>query len=574
MRDTRKRLTDILIEIGLVSKEKLEECLQIQRRTGKNLQDVLLEKGYVDEEKLIETMSEHLQIPHIRISNYSIPKEILDIVPEHIARNHQVLPISVTGDVLTLATANPFNIMAIDEIHMLTGKTIEMVIALPSELKEAIDKNYRGDRTSEIYANLLAAHSQSQGELEELSATSEEIEDVTKIEDIEEDEPVKKLARLIVLEALERNASDIHIEPFEKVIRVRYRVDGVLEEAQSPPKSMQANLIARFKILSGCRIDEHRLPQDGRFRIKYEGREIDFRVAFLPCKYGEKIVLRVLDKSNLMLDLDKMDFEPQPLEALKKALDMPHGMILLTGPTGSGKTTTLYSCLNRLNTIESNIVTVEDPIEYELFGINQVQVQPRIGFTFAEALRQILRQDPDIVMVGEIRDGETADIAVKAALTGHLVLSTLHTNDAAGVFPRLIDMGVEPFLVQSSVALAAAQRLLKRVCKDCKEPITVPKDVLERIQYKGFPHIPNPQFVHGRGCPKCRDTGYKGRIACLEAMLNWPELHPLVLNRASAYEIKKQAIACGMKTLRQNALALAAKGITTIQQVLEHTIAD
>ncbi len=573
MRIAKKRLPEMLLDLGVITKEKLNECIKIQQQTGKNLQDVLLEKKYISEEELVETLSEQLQIPHIRVSNYAIPKEVLAEVPEGLAKQYQVLPISVTGDILTLAMANPLNILALDDIRMITGKEIEPVIAMPSELHDVIEKNYSGDRASEMYASLLAEHSQ-QEELEELKSSSEEVEDVSKIESVEEDEPVKKMARLIVLDALEKGASDIHIEPFEKIIRIRYRVDGALEEAKSPPKSMQPNLTARFKILSGCRIDEHRLPQDGRFRIKFRNREIDFRVAFLPCKYGEKIVLRVLDKSNLVLNLEDMGFEPQPLQALYQALDLPHGMILLTGPTGSGKTTTLYSCLTRLNTIEYNIVTVEDPIEYELYGINQVQVQPRIGFTFAEALRQILRQDPDIVMVGEIRDGETADIAVKAALTGHLVLSTLHTNDAAGVFPRLIDMGVEPFLVQSSVALAAAQRLLKRVCKDCKENISVDRSVLERIQFKSFPHIPNPQFVRGRGCPKCKESGYKGRIACLEAMLNWPELQPLILNRASGYEIKKQAITCGMKTLRQNSLALAARGFTTIEQVLEHTIAD
>jgi len=460
VRIAKKRLPEMLLDLGVITKEKLNECIKIQQQTGKNLQDILLEKKYISEEELVETLSEQLQIPHIRVSNYAIPKEVLAEVPEGLAKQYQVLPISVTGDILTLAMANPLNILALDDIRMITGKEIEPVIAMPSELHDVIEKNYSGDRASEIYASLLAEHSQ-QEELEELKSSSEEVEDVSKIESVEEDEPVKKMARLIVLDALERGASDIHIEPFEKIIRIRYRVDGALEEAKSPPKSMQSNLVARFKILSGYRIDEHRLPQDGRFRIKFRNREIDFRVAFLPCKYGEKIVLRVLDKSNLVLNLEDMGFEPQPLQALYHALDLPHGMILLTGPTGSGKTTTLYSCLTRLNTIEYNIVTVEDPIEYELFGINQVQVQPRIGFTFAEALRQILRQDPDIVMVGEIRDGETADIAVKAALTGHLVLSTLHTNDAAGVFPRLIDMGVEPFLVQSSVALAAAQRLLK-----------------------------------------------------------------------------------------------------------------
>ncbi len=571
MRVAKKRLHEILLDLRIITKEQLNECIKIQQQTGKNIQDILLEKGYINEINLVETLTEHLQIPHIRVSNYAIPKEILELVPESLAKQHQVLPISVTGNILTLAMANPLNILAIDDIRMITGKEIEPVIVMPSELREAIEKNYGGDRTSEMFASLFAEQI-LQEEIKEENI--EDIDDVSKMESVEEDEPIKKMARLIILDALERGASDIHIEPFEKIIRVRYRVDGVLEEAKSPPKTIQPNLIARFKILSGTRIDEHRLPQDGRFRIRFRGRDIDFRVAFLPCKYGEKIVLRVLDKSNLMLDLESMGFEPQPLNALHQALKMPHGMILLTGPTGSGKTTTLYSCLTRLNTVETNIITVEDPIEYELFGINQVQVQARIGFTFAEALRQILRQDPNIIMVGEIRDGETADIAVKSALTGHLVLSTLHTNDAAGVFPRLIDMGIEPFLVQSSVALASAQRLLKRVCKDCKEDISVPPDVLERVQYQSFSHIPNPQFVRGRGCPKCRGSGYKGRIACLEAMLNWPEMHHLLLSHAPAYDIKKQAIACGMKTLRQNALALAARGLTTIEQVLEHTIAD
>ncbi|HOV32164.1 MAG TPA: ATPase, T2SS/T4P/T4SS family [Candidatus Hydrogenedens sp.] len=570
MKVPKKRLDEILLELGKITEEQSSECIKIQQKTRKNIQDILLEKGYINEVDLVETLTEHLLIPHIRVSNYAIPKNILEIVPENLARQYQVLPIYLLGNNLTLAMANPLNILATDDIRMITGKEIEPVIAMPSELREAIEKNYSGDRTSEMES--LITETKLQDAIEEESI--EDIDDISKSEFIEEDEPIKKMARLIILDALEKGASDIHIEPFEKIIRVRYRIDGVLEEAKSPPKSIQPNLIARFKILSICRIDEHRLPQDGRFRIRFRGRDIDFRVAFLPCKYGEKIVLRILDKSNLMLDLESMGFEPQPLNALSQALKLPHGMILLTGPTGSGKTTTLYSCLTRLNTIETNIVTVEDPIEYEMFGVNQVQVESRIGFTFAEALREILRQDPNIIMVGEIRDSETADIAVKSALTGHLVLSTLHTNDAAGVFPRLIDMGIEPFLVQSSVALASAQRLLKRVCKDCKEDIPVPHDVLDRIQYQGFSHIPNPQFVRGRGCPRCRGSGYKGRIACLEAMLNWPEMHHLILDRASGYDIKKQAIACGMKTLRQNALALAARGLTTIEQVLEHTIAD
>ena len=574
MRIAKKRLPDMLLEQGLVTEAQLKECIQLHRSSGQSLQELLVEKEYVSEEDLVVTLSEQLGIPHIRVAHYSIPKEVLAEVPETLARQYQMLPVSVTGDVLTLAMANPLNIMALDDLRMLTSYEIEPVVAVASELAGAIDRHYGGGKAENLYASLVGEEKTEEENLEEVEQTEDDIEDVSKLETGAEDEPVKKLARLLLFNGLERGASDIHLEPFEKVIRIRYRVDGTLEEAKAPPKNLQSNLVARFKILAGCRIDEHRLPQDGRFRIRYNNREIDFRVAFLPCKHGEKIVLRVLDKGSLTLDLDKMGFEPQPMQAFNEALKMPHGMILMTGPTGSGKTTTLYSALHKLNHVEVNIVTVEDPIEYELFGINQVQVQSKIGFTFAEALRQILRQDPNIVMVGEIRDGETADVAVKAALTGHLVLSTLHTNDASGVFPRLTDMGIEPFLVQSSVALAAAQRLLKRVCTNCKEPINVPQDVLQRIQYQGFDYLEEVQFVRGRGCSKCKDTGYRGRVGVIEAMVNWPELQPLVLQRASGQQIKNQAVECGMQTLRQNALAKAARGLTSIEQVLEHTIPD
>lgn len=573
MKIAKKRLPDLLLEQELVTQAQLQECIQLHRSTGRALPDLLVEKGYLSEEDLVVTLSDQLSIPHIRVAHYSISKEVLAEVPETLARQYQILPVSLTGDTLTLAMANPLNIMALDDLRMITSYEIEPVVAVASELRSAIDKHYGGDKTDEFYKTLLDPDA-APTDMEEVQTKDESVEDVSNLEAGSEDEPVKKLVRLIFFGGLERGASDIHIEPFETKIRIRYRVDGTLEEAKSPPKSLQHNIIARLKILCGCRIDEHRLPQDGRCRMRYAGRDIDFRVGFLPCKHGEKVVLRVLDKGNLTLDLDKMGFEPQPMAAFAEALKLPHGMILMTGPTGSGKTTTLYSALHKLNDIETNVVTVEDPVEYEIYGINQVQVQSAIGFNFADALRQILRQDPDVVMVGEIRDGETADVAVKAALTGHLVLSTLHTNDAAGVFPRLTDMGIEPFLVQSSVALAAAQRLLKRVCAECKETIHVPQEVLERIQYKPFDYIEQPRFVRGRGCAKCKDTGYRGRAGCIEALLNWPELQPLVLQRATGYQIKQQAIACGMKSLRQNSLALAAKGISSIEQVLEHTIAD
>lgn len=567
----KRRLPDLLLEQGLVTEEQLRECIALQRTQGQNLAHILVERKYLSEEDLVITLSEQLGIPHMRVGNYNIPKEVLAEVPEALARQHAMLPISITGDVLTLAMSNPLNIMALDDLRMLTSYEIEPVVAVESELLAAIDKNYGGGKAHDLYDELLAQDAAKEVEVVD---DRDRVEDVSELEAGAEDEPVKRLVRLILFNALELGASDIHFEPFEKIIRIRYRVDGTLEEAKGPPKGLQSNLVARFKILSNNRIDETRKPQDGRIHIRYNNRDIDFRVAYLPSKYGEKVVLRVLDKSNLTLDLEGMGFEKQPMEAFNHALNLPHGMILMTGPTGSGKTTTLYSALNKLNVVSRNVVTVEDPIEYELFGITQVQTHAAIGMTFAEALRQILRQDPDVVMVGEIRDHETADVAVKAALTGHLVLSTLHTNDASGVFPRLIDMGVEPFLVQSSVALAAAQRLLKRVCTFCKEPVNVPKDVLERIQFKPSDEDGSPQFTRGRGCAKCKNTGYKGRVAVIEAMPDYPEILELVMNRASGTQIKSMAVKCGMKTLRMNALTKAAKGITSIEQVLEHTTAD
>ncbi len=572
MKVAKRRLPDILLEQNLVTEAQLKECLSVQRSTGNSLPQILVERGYLSEEDLVITLSEQLGIPHIRVANYKVLKEVLAEVPEALARQHVMLPVSITGDVLTLAMANPLNIMALDDLRLLTSYDIEPVVAVESELVQAIERNYGGDKASDLFDELVSG-SEKDRQLDVVKE-DEEVLDVSEIETGAEDEPVKRLVNLVLFNALELAASDIHLEPFERIFRLRYRVDGSLAEAKAPPKNYQPNLIARLKILAGCRIDEHRLPQDGRFRIRYKGRDIDFRVAFLPCKYGEKVVLRVLDKSSLTLDLDTLGFEAQPMEAFHAALQMPHGMILMTGPTGSGKTTTLYSALHKLNSIDVNIVTVEDPIEYELFGVNQVQVHSSIGLTFAEALRQILRQDPDVVMVGEIRDHETADVAVKAALTGHLVLSTLHTNDASGVFPRLTDMGVEPFLVQSSVALAAAQRLLKKVCPHCKESIRVPEDVLDRVQYSPLEGDPPPTFVRSRGCSKCGNNGYKGRLAVIEAMLNYPEMHELVLNRGSGQQIKKVAMACGMRSLRQNGMSKAAMGQTTIDQVLEHTTAD
>ena len=568
----KKRLCDVLLEQQLITEEQLHECINLQRQSGSNLASVLVDKGYLDEEDLVVTLSEQLGIPHIRVAHYNIPQEVLDEVPESLARQYQMLPVSVTGDVLTLAMSDPLNIMALDDLRMLTSYEIEPVVAVQSELIETIEKHYGvGKQSAELYDELIG--DKNADDLEQVE-DSDEMGDLAQIKADAEDAPIIRLVNLVLVNALEQGASDIHIEPFEKVLRVRYRIDGKLEETKSPPRNVFPALVSRIKIMAMLDIAEHRLPQDGRFRIKYKGREIDFRIAILPCYHGEKIVMRVLDKGTLALDLEKMGFEEQPMSALTEALARPFGMILITGPTGSGKTTTLYSALHGLNRITENIVTVEDPVEYELFGINQVQTKAEIGFTFACALRQILRQDPDIVMVGEIRDEETADVAVKAALTGHLVLSTLHTNDASSVFPRLTDMHLEPFLVQSSVALAAAQRLMRRVCVDCKETISIPDEVLERIQFRSDTYDEAPNFVRGRGCNKCKEIGYKGRVAVIEAMINYPEIEKLILGRASSHQIKEVAIECGMRSLRQNALAKAAKGISTVEEVLRVTAGD
>lgn len=568
----KKRLGDVLLEQGLITEDQLRESVSLQRQTGGNLASILVDKGYLNEEDLVITLSEQLGIPHIRVAHYNIPKEVLDEVPETLARQYQMLPVSITGDVLTLAMSDPLNIMALDDLRMLTSYEIEPVVAVQSELMETIEKHYGvGKQSAELYEELVGDKS---ADGVETVKEVDEMSDLAQMKADAEDAPIIRLVNLILVNALEQGASDIHIEPFEKVLRVRYRIDGKLEETKSPPRSVFPGLVSRIKIMASLDIAEHRLPQDGRFRIKYKGREIDFRTAILPCYYGEKIVMRVLDKGNLTLDIEALGFEQQPMDAFKDAIANPYGMLLVTGPTGSGKTTTLYSALHKLNQISENIVTVEDPVEYELYGINQVQVKSEIGFTFASALRQILRQDPDIVMVGEIRDEETADVAVKAALTGHLVLSTLHTNDAASVFTRLTDMGLEPFLVQSSVVLASAQRLMRRVCQDCREQISIPKEVLERIQVRADTYTDKPTWVRGRGCNKCKGLGYKGRVAVIEAMPNYPEIEKLILGRAASGEIKQMAIQCGMRSLRQNALAKAAKGLSTIEEVLRVTASD
>ena len=566
----KKRLGDILIEEGLLAQEQLSQALYEQRRTGKPLAVILIASGLVSEEDIVITLSEQLGIPHLRVESYDIPSEVLAEVPEGIARRYHLIPVAKTGNSLTIAMSDPLNIVAVDDVRMLTGYEIETVVSLDSEVKKAIERYYSGkDVEMDDYEDILR---DAEADLVTVSEDKDEI-DISHLKEEVEQAPVIRLVNLTLVNAIKQGASDIHIEPFEKVVRVRYRIDGILRNAQPPPKSLQAAVVSRIKILSELDIAERRMPQDGRFRIKFAGREIDFRVSTLPTYFGEKVVLRILDKGSLSLDLDKLEFEDQPLEDFRDCLSRPNGIILVTGPTGSGKTTTLYSALHMLNTSDVNIVTVEDPVEYELHGINQVQAKPEVGLTFATGLRSILRQDPDIVMVGEIRDEETADIAIKAALTGHLVLSTLHTNDAPGAITRLVDMGMEPFLISSSLLVAAAQRLVRRVCPDCRHSYRVPTQVLQRAQFKvkqGKEII----LSKGEGCKRCGDTGYRGRLALLEALRITEDIQDLIMASAPAGEIKRKGIEMGMLTLRQVALRKVEAGLTTLEEALRVTAPD
>ncbi|RJP74785.1 MAG: type IV-A pilus assembly ATPase PilB [Candidatus Abyssobacteria bacterium SURF_17] len=566
----KKRLGDILIEERLLTPEQLSQALHEQRRTGQLLVAILINSGLVSEEDIVITLSEQLGIPHLRVESYEIPSDVLAEVPEGIARRYHLIPVAKTGKSLTIAMSDPLNIVAIDDVRMLTGHEVETVVSLDSEVKKAIEHYYGGkDTGTDAYEDILR---DAQADVVTVLDNKEQI-DISNLKKEVEEAPVIRLVNLILVNAIKKNASDIHIEPFEKEVRTRYRVDGVLREVQSPPKSLQAAVVSRIKVLSEMDIAERRIPQDGRFRIKFEGREIDFRVSTLPTYFGEKVVIRILDKGVLQLELDKLGFENQPLDDFRDSLSRPNGIILVTGPTGSGKTTTLYSALHMLNTLDVNIVTVEDPVEYELHGINQVQAKPDVGLTFASGLRSILRQDPDIIMVGEIRDEETADIAIKAALTGHLVLSTLHTNDAPGAVTRLIDMGMEPFLIASSLLMAAAQRLVRKICPDCKQPYRVPDQVLSRAQFRNSPGE-KVTLWKGQGCARCGETGYRGRLALLEVLRVRDNIQDLIMAQAPSGEIKRTAIANGMFTLRQVALVKVKAGLTTLEEGLRVTAPD
>jgi type IV pilus assembly protein PilB len=563
------RLGELLVREKLITPLQLQGAVEQQRKSGGRLGHHLTKLGYVQENELTAFLSQQYGVPSINLNDFDIDPDVLKLVPKEVVVRHQVIPVNRAGQNLIVAMADPSNIYAIDDVKFVTNLSIDVVVASEPAIAEAIEKYY----TSNVSFEDVMMDFAGEEEEFELDDVDEDL-NVLDLEKSAGDAPVVKLVNLILLDAIRKNASDIHVEPYEKQLRIRYRIDGVLYEVMKPPVKLKHAITSRLKIMSRLDIAERRLPQDGRIKMKLgRGKEMDFRVSVLPTMWGEKIVARLLDKSNLQLDMTKLGFEEKVLEDFKEALHKPYGMILITGPTGSGKTTTLYSALSELNKSTTNISTAEDPVEYNLFGINQVQMHDDIGLNFASSLRSFLRQDPDIIMVGEIRDFETAEIAVKAALTGHLVLSTLHTNDAPSSVSRLLNMGIEPFLVASSVNLIGAQRLVRKLCQDCNTPVDIPAETLIEI---GVPpeRVDDFQGMRGTGCRNCNNTGYKGRIAVYEIMTFNEELREFVLNGASTMELKREAIRQGMKTLRMSALGKMEEGFTSLEEVVRATAPD
>ena len=562
------RLGELLVKRGLITPAQLDKAIEhTDNQENGALSTTLVDLRIFSDAELTAFLQKEYRLPLVDPAAMEVPPEVVRLVPPNLARRHHLVAISLTGSTLTLAMSDPSNLVAINEVKFLTGYDVKVAVAATSSVSHAIARLY--DEGAD-YNEVLA---QVENDDVELVKSEEEV-DVKELERATEDAPVVRLVNAILTSAVKRRASDIHLEPFEKMFRVRYRVDGVLEEIMKPPLKLKNAITSRIKVMAQLDIAERRLPQDGRIKLKFgPGQDMDFRVSVLPTIFGEKIVLRLLDKSNLQLDMTKLGFEENALKDFKDSIYKPFGMVLVTGPTGSGKTTTLYSALSELNKITQNISTAEDPVEYNLVGINQVQIHEDIGLNFANALRSFLRQDPDIIMVGEIRDFETAEIAIKTALTGHLVLSTLHTNDAPSTINRLLNMGVEPFLVASSVNLVLAQRLARLICAACREPVEIHPQALIELGVTREEAATSTCF-RGAGCPQCGGTGYRGRVALYEVMPVSEELRELVLNGASATDVKKTAIALGMMTLRQSGLLKLRQGQTTIEEVIRVTMAD
>jgi type IV pilus assembly protein PilB len=564
---TSNRLGELLVRNELINAQQLNQALDDQKLNGGRLGTCLVRLGFVKEEELSAFLSKQYGVPSINLNDFEIDPDVVRHVPPEISQKYQIVPVNRAGSTLIVAMNDPSNLFAIDDLKFMTGFNIEVVVATESAIKAAIDKYYDQSAT-------LADVMEDLEDIDLEIVDEDEAVDVHALEKATEDAPVVKLVNLILTDAIKKKASDIHIEAYEKSFRVRYRIDGVLYEVMKPPMKLRAAITSRIKIMAEMDIAERRLPQDGRIKIKLPGgKDMDYRVSCLPTLFGEKIVCRLLDKSNLQLDMTKLGYDEQPLKWFKEAIHKPFGMVLVTGPTGSGKTVSLYSALAELNDSTLNISTAEDPVEFNFAGINQVQMHEEIGLNFAAALRSFLRQDPDIIMIGEIRDFETAEIGIKAALTGHLVLSTLHTNDAPSTISRMLNMGIEPFLVASAVNLITAQRLGRRVCKECKEVEEIPKQAL--IEAGVSPEEVDDYICYrGTGCDVCNNTGYKGRVGIYQVMPMFEEIRELILAGANTAEIKRESMRLGVKTMRQSALIKLKEGVTSFEEVLRCTVTD
>jgi len=568
----KEKIIKIFVEEKRVKESDLEKALKTQREKGGSLSDILVDMGCISKNDLMVALSQELGIPPINLSRYKIDPNVVQLISKKIAKRYQIVPISKMGDTLVVAMVDPLNVFAIDDIKAITGYNISPIITADSDIKNAINQYYEESAYTAI---------------EKIVGDMEEDADISMVEDrsaqdmsesadllrMTQDAPVVKITNLILAEGVNARASDILIEPLAHEVRVRFRVDGLLLDSKRPPKPLHNAIVSRLKVMSNLDIAERRLPQDGRFKVRLHNREVDFRISVLPSSKGEKVALRILDKSQAMLDLEKLGFDKKSLDEIRQGAMKPHGMILVCGPTGCGKTTTLYSVLEYVKSPEDNVITVEDPVEYVIEGLNQVTAKPDIGLTFAAALRSILRQDPDIIMIGEIRDFETVDIAIKAALTGHLVLSTLHTTTAAGSVTRLVNMGVEPFLITSSVILVAAQRLVRKVCPNCKEPYELDADIAQKYGIKAVAEK-KVKLFRGKGCDVCHKTGYKGRVGLIEVLTLTPKIKALILENAQEYKISEQARLEGMVTLRESGITLALAGVTTMDEIVRVTVGD
>jgi type IV pilus assembly protein PilB len=571
------KLGDLLLKSKLITQDQLNEALRLQQSSGLKLGEALVKLNVVSEDDITETLSAQFGVPSINLTHFEIDPSVLKLVAADVARKYNILPVNKTGATLTIAMSDPTNVFALDDIKFMTGYNVEPVVASEQSLQLAIDRHYGATRALELKKVMeeMSAVDAQDTNLEVVEEQEDEAIDLERLAEEGEEAPVIRLVNIILTDAIKRGASDIHVEPYEREYRVRYRVDGILYEVMNPPPKLREAIASRIKILAKLDIAEKRLPQDGRIKIKMKlagkVKDLDYRVSTLPTLFGEKIVCRLLDKDNLMLDMTKLGFERESLSRFEKAILKPWGMVLVTGPTGSGKTNTLYSALSRINTPETNIMTAEDPVEFNLPGVNQVQMRDNIGLNFAAALRSFLRQDPNIILVGEIRDFETAEIAVKAALTGHLVLSTLHTNDAPSTVNRLMNMGIEPYLVATSVILIAAQRLIRRVCANCKTTTEAAPQVLVSLGFTPE-EAKSVQVMKGKGCERCNGTGYKGRVALIEVLEISEEVREMILSGASSIELKRKGIEEGMLSLRRSGLVKIKEGITTIEEVVRETV--